>query len=122
VSIAKLSLLRSLLIWATADYDDTPSPIERVFVLRECRHNRGVGDHDHTRHHLRGPFPNRRHCVTEYPPPHAVSFHQEAWSPRDRATVDIHYRLTPRLLGVLALLSPVIMRSIGAERILARWP
>jgi uncharacterized protein YndB with AHSA1/START domain len=66
--------------------------------------------------------------VTEYRSPHAISFHQETRSLLGRLSVDAHYRLeahgagtrlyrttTPRLSGVLALLSPMILRSIGAE-------
>jgi hypothetical protein len=73
--------------------------------------------------------------VTELQPPHALAFHQETQSPLGRLTIDIHYRLealgattrvyrttTPQLSGALALLRPLIVRSIRNEnlRTLAR--
>lgn len=69
-----------------------------------------------------------RGSVTEYRPSHALAFHQEARSPLGRLTIDIQYRLealgtgtrvyrttTPRFSGVLALLRPMIVRSIRRE-------
>jgi carbon monoxide dehydrogenase subunit G len=66
--------------------------------------------------------------VTAFEPPHALAFHQETGLALGRLIVDIQYRLeplgdgtrvhrttAPRLTGVLALLGPVIVRSIRAE-------
>jgi len=66
--------------------------------------------------------------VTEFQPPYAAAFHQETRILLGRLTVEISYRLeaagagtcvhrttTPRLAGVVALLGPIIMRSIFAE-------
>ena len=66
--------------------------------------------------------------VTEFRPPFALAFHQEARLLLSRLTIDIHYRLeplgthtrvyrttTPRLSGVLALLQPLIVRPIRNE-------
>ncbi|HEV8192948.1 MAG TPA: SRPBCC family protein [Ktedonobacterales bacterium] len=69
-----------------------------------------------------------RGSITAFDPPRAVSFHQETRMLLGRLTVDIAYHLeadgagtrvhrttTPRLSGVIALLSPVVKRSIYAE-------
>lgn len=66
--------------------------------------------------------------ITEFQPPHALAFHQETQLLLGRLTIDIHYRLeelgantrvhrttSPHLSGVLALLSPMIVRSIRNE-------
>ena len=66
--------------------------------------------------------------VTAFEPPHELGFHQETRSPFGRLIVDIHYRLeafgegtrlhrttAPRLTGLLALLAPMIVRSIRTE-------
>jgi len=68
--------------------------------------------------------------VTEFRPPVALAFHQEARLLLSRLTIDIHYRLepfgahtrvyrttTPRLSGALALLQPLIVRPIRAENL-----
>ena len=69
-------------------------------------------------------------CVTEFRPPFAIAFHQEARLLLSRLTIDIRYRLeplgahtrvyrttTPRLSGVLALLQPMIVRPIRKENL-----
>jgi uncharacterized protein YndB with AHSA1/START domain len=66
--------------------------------------------------------------VTEFRPPDSLAFHQETQSPLGRLTIDIQYRLEalgtgtrvyrtamPRFSGVLALLRPMIVRSIRHE-------
>ncbi|HEY8326435.1 MAG TPA: SRPBCC family protein [Ktedonobacterales bacterium] len=66
--------------------------------------------------------------VTEYRPPFALAFHQEAGLLFSRLSIDIRYRLeplgahtrvhrttTPRLSGMLALLQPLIVRPIRNE-------
>ena len=66
--------------------------------------------------------------VTEFRPPFALAFHQEAQLLLSRLSIDIRYRLeplgehtrvyrttTPRLSGALALLRPMIMRPIRNE-------
>jgi uncharacterized protein YndB with AHSA1/START domain len=68
--------------------------------------------------------------VTEFRPPLALAFHQEAGLLLSRLTIDIRYRLeplgadtrvyrttTPRLSGVLALLQPLIVRPIRNENL-----
>jgi uncharacterized protein YndB with AHSA1/START domain len=68
--------------------------------------------------------------VTEFDPPVAIAFHQEARLLLSRLTIDIRYRLeplggqtrvyrntTPRLSGVLALLQPLIVRPIRHENL-----
>jgi uncharacterized protein YndB with AHSA1/START domain len=68
--------------------------------------------------------------VTEFRPPFALAFHQEARLLLSRLTIDIRYRLeplgaqtrvyrttAPRLSGVLALLRPMIMRPIRNENL-----
>src|SRR5262249_7538343 len=68
--------------------------------------------------------------VTEFRPPFALAFHQEARLLLSRLTIDIRYRLeplgthtrvyrttTPRLSGVLALLRPMIVRPIRHEKL-----
>ena len=68
--------------------------------------------------------------VTEFRPPFALAFHQEARLLLSRLTIDIRYRLeplgahtrvyrttTPRLSGVLALLRPMIVRPIRNENL-----
>ena len=68
--------------------------------------------------------------VTEFRPPFALAFHQEAWLLLSRLTIDIRYRLeplgadtrvyrttTPRLSGVLAPLRPMIVRPIRNENL-----
>jgi uncharacterized protein YndB with AHSA1/START domain len=68
--------------------------------------------------------------VTEYRPPYALAFHQEARLLLSRLSIDIRYRLephgadtrvyrttTPRLSGVLALLQPLIVRPIRNENL-----
>jgi uncharacterized protein YndB with AHSA1/START domain len=71
-----------------------------------------------------------RGSVTEYRPPHALAFHQETRSPLGRLSIEIHYRLeaqgagtrvyrtaTPHFFGALALLRPLIVRSIRRENL-----
>ena len=66
--------------------------------------------------------------VTEFHPPYSLAFRQGTQSPLGRLTIDIQYRLealgagtrvhrtaTPRFSGVLALLRPMIVRSIRRE-------
>src|SRR5260221_14460926 len=66
--------------------------------------------------------------VTEFRPPFALAFHQEARLLLSRLTIDIRYRLeplgahtrgyrtpTPRLSGGLAVLPPLIVRPIRNE-------
>jgi uncharacterized protein YndB with AHSA1/START domain len=68
--------------------------------------------------------------VTEFRPPLALAFHQEARLLLSRLTIDIRYRLepigaqtrvyrttTPRLSGALALLQPIIVRPIRRENL-----
>jgi len=68
--------------------------------------------------------------VTEFQPPVALAFHQEASMLFSRLSIDIHYRLeplgdhtrvhrttAPRLTGPLAPLGAVIMRSIRNENL-----
>jgi uncharacterized protein YndB with AHSA1/START domain len=68
--------------------------------------------------------------VTEYCPPYALAFHQEAQMLFSRLSIDIRYRLepvgahtrvyrttTPRLSGVLAVLRPMIVRPIRNENL-----
>ena len=68
--------------------------------------------------------------VTEFRPPVALAFHQEARLLLSRLTIDIRYRLeplgahtrvyrttTPRLSGVLAFLRPMLVRSIRNENL-----
>ena len=71
--------------------------------------------------------------VTDFRPPVALAFHQEARVLLSRLSIDIRYRLeplgalgahtrvsrttTPRLSGVLALLQPMIMRPIRHENL-----
>src|SRR5260221_4720399 len=68
--------------------------------------------------------------VTEFRPPFALAFHQEARLLLSRLTIDIRYRLgplgahtpgyrttTPRLSGVVAFLPPMIARSIRNENL-----
>ena len=68
--------------------------------------------------------------VTEFRPPNALAFHQEAQLLLSRLSIDIRYRLeplgdhtrvyrttTPRLSGVLALLQPMIERPIRKENL-----
>lgn len=68
--------------------------------------------------------------VTEFRPPVALAFHQEARLLLSRLTIDIRYRLeprgdhtrvyrttTPRLSGPLALLQPMIVRPICNENL-----
>ncbi len=68
--------------------------------------------------------------VTEFRPPVALAFHQEARLLFSRLSIDIRYRLeplgahtrvyrttTPRLSGVLALLQPMIVRPIRDENL-----
>ncbi len=68
--------------------------------------------------------------VTEFRPPVALAFHQEARLLLSRLTIDIRYRLeplgahtrvhratTPRLSGALALLQPLIVRPIRTENL-----
>jgi uncharacterized protein YndB with AHSA1/START domain len=68
--------------------------------------------------------------VTEFRPPVAIAFHQEASMLLSRLTIDIRYRLeplgadtrvyrttTPRLSGMLAPLRPMIMRPIRNENL-----
>ena len=68
--------------------------------------------------------------VTEFRPPVALAFHQEARLLLSRLSIDIRYRLeplgahtrvyrttTPRLSGVLALLQPMIVRPIRNENL-----
>ena len=68
--------------------------------------------------------------VTDFRPPFALAFHQEARLLLSRLTIDIRYRLeplgahtrvyrttTPRLSGMLALLRPMLVRSIRNENL-----
>jgi uncharacterized protein YndB with AHSA1/START domain len=68
--------------------------------------------------------------VTDFHPPVAIAFHQEARLLRSRLSIDIRYRLealgahtrvyrttTLRLSGVLALLRPMIVRPIRNENL-----
>jgi uncharacterized protein YndB with AHSA1/START domain len=68
--------------------------------------------------------------VTEFRPPFALAFHQEAQMLFSRLSIDIRYRLepvgahtrvyrttTPRLSGVLAVLRPMIVRPIRNENL-----
>ncbi len=68
--------------------------------------------------------------VTEFRPPFALAFHQEARLLLSRLTIDIRYQLeplgadtrvyrttTPRLSGVLAILRPMLVRSIRNENL-----
>ncbi|MFI5276803.1 MAG: hypothetical protein ACHQ1E_06005, partial [Ktedonobacterales bacterium] len=68
--------------------------------------------------------------VTEYRPPFALAFHQEAQMLFSRLSIDIRYRLeplgahtrvhrttTPRLSGVLAVLRPLIVHPIRNENL-----
>ena len=68
--------------------------------------------------------------VTEFQPPVALAFHQEARLLFSRLNIDIRYRLeplgahtrvyrttTPRLSGILAPLRPMVMRPIRNENI-----
>ena len=68
--------------------------------------------------------------VTDFHPPVAIAFHQEARLLFSRLSIDIRYRLeplgastrvyrttTPRLSGVLAPLQPLIARSIRTENL-----
>jgi carbon monoxide dehydrogenase subunit G len=68
--------------------------------------------------------------VTEFRPPFALTFHQEARLLLSRLSIDIRYRLeplgaytrvyrttTPRVSGVLALLQPMIVRPIRNENL-----
>ena len=68
--------------------------------------------------------------VTEFRPPVAIAFYQEARLLLSRLSIDIHYRLeplgvhtrvhrttTPRLSGMLALLRPLIVRPIRNENL-----
>jgi carbon monoxide dehydrogenase subunit G len=68
--------------------------------------------------------------ITEYLPPHTVGFHQKTRLVLGSLIIDIRYRLealgaetrvhrttTPHLSGLLALLGPMIVRSIRNENI-----
>jgi uncharacterized protein YndB with AHSA1/START domain len=68
--------------------------------------------------------------VTEFRPPVALAFHQQARLLLSRLSIDIRYRLeplgertrvyrttTPRLSGALAPLRPMIVRSIRRENL-----
>jgi uncharacterized protein YndB with AHSA1/START domain len=68
--------------------------------------------------------------VTEFRPPTALAFHQEARLLFSRLSIDIYYRLeplgahtrvyrttTPRVSGALALLQPMIARPIRNENL-----
>jgi uncharacterized protein YndB with AHSA1/START domain len=130
---------------------DVTSPIERVFelladlpnypqwlppsglyattVVSETPIRLGTTYLDRSK---QGPLQGR---VTEYQPPHVLGFHQEAQWALGRLSIDIHYHLepldgitrvhrttAPQLSGALALLGPVVIRSIRREnqRTLAR--
>lgn len=75
--------------------------------------------------------------ITQFEPPHALAFQQATRTPLGRLMIDIDYRLealdtgagtrvlrttTPRFTGALALLGPMITRTIRQEnlRTLAR--
>jgi carbon monoxide dehydrogenase subunit G len=79
-----------------------------------------------------GPLHGR---VTAYQPPHELGFHQEAQLALGRLAIDIRYQLeelegvtrvhrttAPQMSGMLALLRPIVIRSIRREnlRTLAR--
>ena len=93
----------------TTDVSDTPIKLGTTYEDRS---------HQATLHGI----------ITEYDPPHAVSFHQEMQLRIGSLIVDIAYRLDedgagtrvhrttiPRLSGVVALFGPMVRRSIYAE-------
>jgi len=103
-------------LYATTQVSETPIRLGTTYVDRSQQ----------------GPLHGR---IVAFQPPHVLAFHQETQSPLGRLTIDIHYRLealgattrvyrttTPQLSGVLALLRPLIVRSIRNEnlRTLAR--
>jgi uncharacterized protein YndB with AHSA1/START domain len=141
-----------LLAGAAMDFTiDVASPIERVFelladlphypqwlppsglyattVVSEIPIRLGATYVDQSK---QGPLQGR---VTDYQPPHLLGFHQEAQWALGRLTIDIHYQLedrdgttrvhrttAPQMAGALALVGPMVIRSIRREnlRTLAR--
>lgn len=103
-------------LYATTEVSETPIRLGTTYVDRSKQ----------------GPLQGR---VTEYQPPHVLGFHQEAQWALGRLTIDIHYQLddrdgttrvhrttAPQMSGALALVRPVVIRSIRREnlRTLAR--
>jgi uncharacterized protein YndB with AHSA1/START domain len=103
-------------LYATTVVSETPVRLGTTYVDRSKQ----------------GPLQGR---VTECQPPHVLGFHQEAHFTLGRLTIDIHYQLdevegatrvhratAPQMTGLLALLSPIVLRSIRHEnlRTLAR--
>ncbi len=103
-------------LYATTEVSETPIRLGTTYVDRSQQ----------------GPLHGR---VTEYQPPHVLGFHQETGFALGRLTIDIHYQLeavegatrvhrttAPQMSGLLALLRPMVIRSIRHEnlRTLAR--
>jgi uncharacterized protein YndB with AHSA1/START domain len=103
-------------LYATTEVSETPIRLGTTYIDRSKQ----------------GPLHGR---VTAYQRPHVLGFHQEAQWALGRLIVDIHYQLenrdgttrvqrttAPQLSGALALVRPVVIRSIRHEnlRTLAR--
>lgn len=103
-------------LYATTVVSETPIRLGTTYVDRSKQ----------------GPLHGR---VTEYQPPNMLGFHQEAHFALGRLIIDIHYQLevvegatrvhratAPQTSGLLALLRPIVIRSIRQEnlRTLAR--
>jgi len=98
-------------LYATTAVSETPIRLGTTYIDRSKQ----------------GPLHGR---VTAYQPPHVLGFHQEARLALGRLTIDIHYQLeevegttrvhrttAPQMTGLLALLSPLVIRSIRHENL-----